>query len=836
MFNLLSALRKQRLWDFPGGIHPPEMKSQSSGVALKSLPLPDKLIIPLKQHLGPEGELRVTVGDHVLRGQPLTAGSGRTLPVHAPTSGTIAAITAHRTAHPSGLAELSVILLPDGDDRWVTRQPLTDFRQCPPAQLLERIHQSGIAGLGGAGFPTAAKLSGGMSGVETLIINGAECEPYITADDRLMQEHAGDIVTGMAVLRHLLQPQRLLLGVEDNKPDAITALKAALRGSPVGELRVIPTKYPSGGAKQLTKILTGKEVPVGQHSAAIGVAMLNVGTVYAIKRAIIDGEALTERVVTLTGEALARPGNVWARLGTPVSHLLTHAGFSPAAQPIVIMGGPLMGFTLPALDVPVVKISNCLLAPSERELAPTEPEQSCIRCSRCADACPASLLPQQLYWFSRGQEHDKARQHHLFDCIECGACAYVCPSNIPLVQYYRQQKAEIRALDDDARRAAQAKARYEAKLARREREKQQRLVRHQQAAVKLDAATAALNGTQPVNAVTADGSPQDAVAAAIARVKARRQAVPNGQSLPTPSAAPADPAAEREVSSADPRKEAVAAAIARVKARRQAVPDGQSHPTPSAPPADPAAAREVSSADPRKEAVAAAIARVKARRQAAPDGQSHPTPSAAPADPAAAREGSSADPRKEAVAAAIARVKARRLEAQSGAARRPQDNAPRRPAGEISSSDNVTHIDTATTPANGSTRSPTRDNREATQTVSPAAGAAPTHHAASPEVMNADPRKEAVAAAIARVKARRQAAQETAALARRETTRPSTDDDCAKSDTVMKPMIAAAPPAGESHTAGAASHPPLAAGAAIPARQKAEHNVAAATTVSSEED
>ncbi|MFT4466370.1 MAG: RnfABCDGE type electron transport complex subunit C, partial [Sodalis sp. (in: enterobacteria)] len=245
MFNLLSALRKQRLWDFPGGIHPPEMKSQSSGVALNSLPLPDKLIIPLKQHLGPEGELRVTAGEQVLRGQPLTAGSGRTLPVHAPTSGTIAAITPHRTAHPSGLAELSVILLPDGDDRWVARQPLADFRQCSPAQLLDRIHQSGIAGLGGAGFPTAAKLSGGMPGVETLIINGAECEPYITADDRLMQEHAGDIVTGMAILRHMLQPQRLLLGAEDNKPDAITALKAALRDCPVGELRVIPTKYPS---------------------------------------------------------------------------------------------------------------------------------------------------------------------------------------------------------------------------------------------------------------------------------------------------------------------------------------------------------------------------------------------------------------------------------------------------------------------------------------------------------------------------------------------------------------------------------------------------------------
>lgn len=531
MFNLLSALRKQRLWDFPGGIHPPEMKSQSSNVPLQSVPLPDRLIIPLKQHLGPEGELRVAPGDDVLRGQPLTAGSGRTLPVHAPTSGTIAAIAPHRTAHPSGLAELSVILLPDGEDRWITRQPLADFLHCSPAQLLCRIHDSGIAGLGGAGFPTAAKLGDGKLGVETLIINGAECEPYITADDRLMQEHARDIVTGMAILQHMLQPQRLLLGIEDNKPAAIAALKGALCERPIGELRVVPTKYPSGGAKQLTRILTGKEVPAGQHSAAIGVVMLNVGTVYAITRAVINGEALTERVVTLTGEALARPGNVWARIGTPVSHLLAHAGFTPDAEPTVIMGGPLMGFTLPALDVPVVKISNCLLAPSVKELAPVEPEQSCIRCSRCADACPASLLPQQLYWFSRGQEHDKARQHHLFDCIECGACAYVCPSNIPLVHYYRQQKAEIRALDDDARRAVMAKARFEAKLARREREKQQRLARHQQAAVTLDDAAAAVTSLAD-NTATTTPSPQASVAAAIARVKARRQAAQDSTVLP----------------------------------------------------------------------------------------------------------------------------------------------------------------------------------------------------------------------------------------------------------------------------------------------------------------
>ena len=301
-----------------------------------------------------------------------------------------------------------------------------------------------------------------MSGVETLILNAAECEPYITADDRLMQEHADQIIEGTQILQHILQPKVTLIGIEDNKSEAIAALKQALRGQSGIGLRVIPTKYPSGGAKQLTKILTGKEVPHGKHSSAIGVLMQNVGTAYAIKRAIVDGEPLIERVVTLTGEAIERPGNLWARIGTPVQHLLHFAGFRPQAQQMVVMGGPLMGFTLPALNVPIVKISNCILAPTVDEMTPQEPEQSCIRCGLCVDACPAGLLPQQLYWFSRGQEHDKARNHNLFDCIECGACAFVCPSNIPLVQYYRQEKAEIKAIDLEAARTAEAKARYEA--------------------------------------------------------------------------------------------------------------------------------------------------------------------------------------------------------------------------------------------------------------------------------------------------------------------------------------------------------------------------------------
>jgi electron transport complex protein RnfC len=607
MFNLFSALKKERIWDFNGGIHPPEMKTQSSTVPLRVVPLPERLIVPLQQHLGPEGELCVKAGDHVLKGQPLTFGHGRTLPVHAPTSGTIRAIAPHVTTHPSGLAELCVMIEPDGADRWCELTPVTDYRQLGAADLLQRIHQAGIAGLGGAGFPTASKLQDGHS-VETLILNAAECEPYITADDRLMQEHADQIIQGTQILRHLLQAKVTLIGIEDNKPQAIAALKNALHEHPEIQLRVIPTKYPSGGAKQLTKILTGKEVPHGKHSSAIGVLMQNVGTAFAIKRAIIDGEPLIERVVTLTGAAMRQPGNVWARLGTPVEHLLAFASFQPQAQPRVIMGGPLMGFTLPSLKVPVVKISNCLLAPALDEMAPQEPEQSCIRCGLCVDACPAGLLPQQLYWFSRGNEHEKARDHNLFDCIECGACAYVCPSNIPLVQYYRQEKAAIRALDQETQRAAEAKARYEAKLARMEREKQAREERHKKSAVTLteddqNAVQAALarvrskkpaaegevlNGQQPDNAATI-------AAREVRKAEARERKTQNAAEIPTTAA-----------QESDPRKAAVAAALARVKAKKAAQQE---------PPAT-ETADQVVEEDPRKAAVAAALARVKAKKAA----------------------------------------------------------------------------------------------------------------------------------------------------------------------------------------------------------------------------
>ncbi|HEE0081311.1 electron transport complex subunit RsxC [Citrobacter youngae] len=638
MLKLFSAFRKNKIWDFDGGIHPPEMKTQSNGTPLRQVPLAPRFIIPLKQHIGAEGELCVNVGDTVLRGQALTRGRGRMLPVHAPTSGTVVAIAPHSTAHPSALAELSVIIDADGEDRWIERDGWANYRARSREELIARIHQFGVAGLGGAGFPTGVKLQGGGDKIETLIINAAECEPYITADDRLMQDCAAQVVEGIRILAHILQPREVLLGIEDNKPQAISMLRAVLADSHDISLRVIPTKYPSGGAKQLTQILTGKQVPHGGRSSDIGVLMQNVGTAYAVKRAVIDGEPITERVVTLTGEAVSRPGNVWARLGTPVRHLLNDAGFCPSADQMVIMGGPLMGFTLPWLDVPIVKISNCLLAPSASEMGEPQEEKGCIRCSACADACPADLLPQQLYWFSKGQQHDKATTHNIADCIECGACAWVCPSNIPLVQYFRQEKAEIYAISQEEKRAAEAKARFEARQARLEREKAARLERHKSAAVQPapkdhDAIAAALarvkekqaQAMQPV--VIQAGEKPDNSAVIAAREARKAQARAARTDNPSKD--------EDSRAGADPRKAAVEAAIARAKARKLE---------------QQAATETTEPVDPRKAAVEAAIARAKARKLE---------------QQAATETTEPIDPRKAAVEAAIARAKARKLEQQA---------------------------------------------------------------------------------------------------------------------------------------------------------------------------
>ncbi|HGV0042512.1 TPA: electron transport complex subunit RsxC [Enterobacter ludwigii] len=735
MLKLFSAFRKEKIWDFDGGIHPPEMKTQSNGTPLRQIPLASRYVMPLKQHIGAEGELCVKEGDTVLRGQPLTFGRGRMLPVHAPTSGTVVAIAPHTVAHPSALSELSIIIEADGEDRWIDRDGWSDYRNRSREALIERIHQFGVAGLGGAGFPTGVKLHGGGDKIQTLIINAAECEPYITADDRLMQDCATQVVEGIRILAHILQPREVLIGIEDNKPQAISMLRAVLNGSHDIGLRVIPTKYPSGGAKQLTQILTGKQVPHGGRSSDIGVLMQNVGTAYAVKRAVVDGEPLTERVVTLTGESVARPGNVWARLGTPVRHLLEQADFCPASDQMVIMGGPLMGFTLPWLDVPVVKITNCLLAPSPTEMGEEQEEKGCIRCSACADACPADLLPQQLYWYSKGQLHDKAQAHNLADCIECGACAWVCPSNIPLVQYFRQEKAEIYAISMEEKRAAEAKARFEARQARLEREKLARQARHKQAAV------------QPGE------KDQDAINAALARVREKKATAAQTVVIPAgekpdnseaiaarearKAAARARQAEKAQTASSDaeidPRKAAVEAAIARAKARKA----GEQNVV---------VEQDAEAVDPRKAAVEAAIARAKARK-------------AGEQNVVVEQEVEAVDPRKAAVEAAIARAKARKAAAQTETATPEAPVDPRKAAVEAAIA-RAKARKAAAQPEAAAPEAPV-DPRKAA--VEAAIARAKARKAAQQEeqqpAANDDPRKAAVAAAIARVQAKKAAQQ-----------------------------------------------------------------------------
>jgi len=463
------------VWNIHGGIHPPERKELSNRTPVRQMPLPARLIVPLAQHLGAPAEPCVTLGEPVLKGQLIAEASGFvSAPLHAPTSGTVSFIGPQPYPHVSGMTATAIVIDSDGRDQWIELQPRTDYRQLPPADLLEIIRQAGINGLGGAGFPTAVKLTAPPTqAIHTLIINGTECEPYITADDLLMREKATELVAGIEILEHLIQPQRVLIGIEDNKPEAIEAVRAALGDRPY-VLKVFPTKYPSGGEKQLIQILTGEEVPSGGLPADIGMLCQNVGTCVAIHDAVLLGKPLISRITTLTGEALAEPMNVEALIGTPVAELLAFAGLDSGKLNRLIMGGPMMGFTLPSLDVPLIKTTNCLLASTLAELPPPPPALPCIRCGECAEACPASLLPQQLHFFALGQEHEQLKAYNLFDCIECGACAYVCPSSIPLVQYYRAAKGEIRALEHKQQKAEHSRQRFELRQERLRRAEEQK--------------------------------------------------------------------------------------------------------------------------------------------------------------------------------------------------------------------------------------------------------------------------------------------------------------------------------------------------------------------------
>ncbi|EGR8990383.1 electron transport complex subunit RsxC [Vibrio vulnificus] len=771
MLSLIEQIRTGALWDFPGGVHPAENKRQSNQQPLVHAALANEIVLPLKQHIGKPGNILVNVGDHVLKGQLLTqSNAGFTLPIHASTSGTITAIETRTVAHPSGLSEMCVVITPDGQDTWCEKQPVVDYSQQNIDYLLDVIRMAGISGMGGAGFPTAKKIQSGLGRTEILIVNAAECEPYITADDKLLQEHAEEVLQGIEIVEHILQPKLTIIGIEDNKPEAIKALESAAQNRDI-VIRVIPTKYPSGGEKQLIKVLTNKEVPAGGIPADIGILVQNVGSLYAIKRAVIDGEPMVNRVVTLTGNTFETPRNVWVPLGTPVHALLEQFGYQADKKlPRLIMGGPMMGFSLPHANVPITKTSNCILAPTRKEISPAGYEMECIRCGACAEACPASLLPQQLQWHAKAEEFNKCEELNLKDCIECGACAFVCPSEIPLVSYYRQAKAEIRTRAQEADAAERAKLRFEEKKARMEREKEERENRFKKAAEDRrkemkstggdDAIAAAIARVKAQKTQDSEQTPsvKPAVAAAIAKAKAKQAAAADsGSSEPDNSEMvklreerkrlARERKAEKEQSTIPDseeqgdKKSAVAAAIARAKAKKAQQP--------------PLASSESSAEEPedKKAAVAAAIARAKARK-AQQTGESEPEQN---------REESQVaddDPKKTAVAAAIARAKARKVQ-QADEPAPEQNRVESQPA-----EDDPKKAAVAAAIARAKAR-------KAQQTDEPA----PEQNREESQVADDDPKKAAVAAAIARAKARKaQQADEPTPEKNREESQPAEDD------------------------------------------------------------
>lgn len=803
MLTLLDQLDKGTLWRSPGGIHPPEVKFLSNATPISQLPLAATYLVPIPQ-VGENCTLAVNIGDSVLKGTPLTQGTSIWhLPVHAPTSGTIVAIEPRASNHASALPVNTCVIQADGKDTWceLVQNELEDLTH---QQMIDKIRAAGIAGMGGAAFPTHIKLNP-VSEIDLVIINGVECEPYISADDRLMREYSQDILAGIGIIHRLLTPKRIVIAIEDNKPEAAKAMQAAVVqcGLPADSIRVtvIPTKYPSGGEKQLIQIITGREVPSGAIPAKLGIVVHNVGTAFAIHQAVTQGKPLIERVVTVTGKNVGKPGNYWLPIGTPVEHVLAATEFTPEPEQKVIIGGPMMGHALANIQVPILKGTNCILVPSSQEIGTTPEEKACIRCGECANACPALLLPQQLFWHAKAEEYDKAASYNLKDCIECGCCSYVCPSDIPLVEYYRIAKSALKQAADEKQQAERAKQRFDARLARLEEEKLAREAKAKEAAERRQA--------------TMTGTDKNAVAEAMARIAAKKAAA--AQSATEELSTEESLNHQSNVISTDttdkPKgKAAVAAAIARAKAKKAAQVNANG--------ADTNDVVNVTASDEsflatdaitqeaplsQKDKVAAAIARAKAKK-AAQQADTAPLETTETADNTP--EASAADDKKAKVAAAVARAKAKKAAQQAETAASDIEvsntdvSVSDVSVSDVNDSEAIKKAKVAAAVARAKAKkaaqqAETNADNDLTQTATPAVDSAASvqadvnddKEAAATDVNDAEAIKKAkVAAAVARAKAKKIAAASAA-----ESEIESVDDIQTKAN-VASPSIAAAKP------------------------------------------
>ncbi|MEM0911918.1 MAG: electron transport complex subunit RsxC [Pseudomonadota bacterium] len=446
MFKAFANWAKSR-----GGVHPVGHK-ESAVSAIKSATLPEKLFIPLRQHAGASAIPIVNVGDYVLKGQLIAvAPTEVSAPVHASSSGTVTDITDIVAPHPSGHTAPAIIIETDGKDQWQDVGDIEDPFKAPPLSLADKVAQAGIVGMGGAIFPAAVKLKqGAKHEIKTVLVNGSECEPYLTCDDRLMREKAEKIITGARLVRYILQAYRVVIAIEDNKPEAIKAIQEA--AAPFGsvEVHVVPAKYPMGSAKQLIQWVTGREVPAGARSTSVGTLVHNVGTIYAIYEALVLGRPLISRVVTVAGGAIKTPSNIEALIGTPISNIIDECEGLKTSPSQIIMGGPMMGMPIPSSDAPMIKGATGILAFTKDEM-PSKKQSPCIRCTSCVKACPMGLLPLEMATRVNAEDFDSAADYGLKDCILCGACAYVCPSHIPLVQYFQFAKGK-QAIARDAKK------------------------------------------------------------------------------------------------------------------------------------------------------------------------------------------------------------------------------------------------------------------------------------------------------------------------------------------------------------------------------------------------